>query len=68
MTHRAIDIAFPVGLIDLINWGSSKPDGTPQKLFNLDQLQSIVWSASISLAQGLQKVIINLASALLNSN
>ena len=64
MTHRAIDIAFPAGLIDLINWDSSKPDGTPQKLLDVDQLQSMGWSASISLAEGLQKVIINLTSAL----
>jgi hypothetical protein len=55
MTHRAIGIAFLAGLIDLINWGSSKRDGTPQKPLDLDQLQSMVWSASISLTVGLKK-------------
>jgi len=61
-------MAFPAGLVDLINWDSSKPDGTPQKLLYVAQLQSMGWSASISLAEGLQKVIINLASDLLTSN
>ncbi len=61
-------IAEKIGFKGLINWDSSKPDGTPQKLLDVDQLQSIGWSASISLAEGLQKVIINLPSALAPSN
>ena len=61
-------IAEKIGFKGLINWDSSKPDGTPQKLLDVDQLQSMGWSASISLAEGLQKVIINLPSALAPSN
>ena len=61
-------IAEKIGFKGLINWDISKPDGTPQKLLDVDQLQSMGWSASISLAEGLQKVIINLPSALIPSN
>ncbi len=61
-------IAEEIGFKGLINWDISKPDGTPQKLLDVDQLQSMGWSASISLAEGLKKVIINLPSALIPSN
>jgi len=61
-------IAEKIGFKGLINWDNSKPDGTPQKLLDVNQLQSMGWSASISLAEGLQKVIINLPSALAPSN
>ena len=61
-------IAEKIGFKGLINWDISKPDGTPQKLLDVDQLQSMGWSASISLAEGLKKVIINLPSALIPSN
>ena len=61
-------IAEKIGFKGLINWDISKPDGTPQKLLDVNQLQSMGWSASISLAEGLKKVIINLPSALIPSN
>jgi GDP-L-fucose synthase len=61
-------IAEKIGFKGLINWDISKPDGTPQKLLDVDQLQSMGWSAGISLAEGLKKVIINLPSALIPSN
>lgn len=61
-------IAEKIGFKGLINWDNSKPDGTPQKLLDVNQLQSMGWSASISLAEGLKKVIINLPSALIPSN
>jgi GDP-L-fucose synthase len=61
-------IAEKIGFKGLINWDISKPDGTPQKLLDVDQLQSMGWSASVSLAEGLKEVIINLPSALIPSN
>lgn len=61
-------IAEKIGFKGLINWDNSKPDGTPQKLLDVNQLQSMGWSASVSLAEGLKKVIINLPSALIPSN
>jgi GDP-L-fucose synthase len=61
-------IAEKIGFKGLINWDISKPDGTPQKLLDVNQLQSMGWSASMSLAEGLKKVIINLPSALIPSN
>jgi GDP-L-fucose synthase len=61
-------IAEKIGFKGLINWDISKPDGTPQKLLDVNQLQSMGWSASVSLAEGLKKVIINLPSALIPSN
>ncbi len=37
-----------------INWDSSKPDGTPRKLMNVDRLNEMGWKASIGLQDGIQ--------------
>jgi len=37
-----------------INWDSSKPDGTPRKLMNVDRLKEMGWQASIELEDGIQ--------------
>lgn len=37
-----------------IIWDSSKPDGTPRKLMNVDKLKKAGWEASISLISGVK--------------
>ena len=41
-----------VGLEARLEFDSSKPDGTPRKLLDVSRLQSLGWSSSISLNQG----------------
>jgi GDP-L-fucose synthase len=37
-----------------IKWDTSKPDGTPQKLLNVGQINNLGWSSEITLDQGLK--------------
>lgn len=37
-----------------IQWDTSKPDGTPRKLLNVDRLRSLGWNHQLSLEQGLK--------------
>jgi GDP-L-fucose synthase len=37
-------------------WDSSKPDGAPRKLLNVDKMSGLGWSAKIKLIDGLQDV------------
>lgn len=43
-----------VGFKGGIVYDSSKPDGTPRKLLNIEKLQSLGWQAKTSLEEGLQ--------------
>ncbi len=43
-----------VGHTGEIQWDSSKPDGTPRKLLNVDKLHAAGWHAEISLEEGLR--------------
>jgi len=36
-----------------IDWDSSKPDGTPRKLMDVNRLKDLGWEASISLDDGI---------------
>jgi GDP-L-fucose synthase len=38
-----------------ILWDSSKPDGTPRKLMNVDKMKNAGWEASTSLEEGIEK-------------
>lgn len=38
-------------------WDASKPDGTPRKLLDVQKLSALGWKASISLREGLKKVV-----------
>ncbi|HET8804244.1 MAG TPA: GDP-L-fucose synthase [Aequorivita sp.] len=38
-----------------IHWDSTKPDGTPRKLMNVDKMTNAGWQASIPLEEGIQK-------------
>ena len=40
-----------------IIWDTSKPDGTPRKLLEISRLNSLGWSANISLVNGLDQTI-----------
>lgn len=48
-----------VGFEGNIVWDSTKPDGTPRKLMNVDKLHSLGWKASISLKEGVETVYSN---------
>lgn len=38
-----------------INWDTSKPDGTPKKLLNVDRLFSYGWRPKVSLQEGIRR-------------
>lgn len=38
-----------------LKWDSSKPDGTPRKLMDVEKLKALGWTASISLRDGLEQ-------------
>jgi GDP-L-fucose synthase len=44
-----------VGYTGKINWDTSKPNGTPRKLLNVDKLTNFGWKYSIDLEEGLNK-------------
>ena len=44
-----------VGYEGDVSWDRSKPDGTPRKLLDVSRLNSLGWSACISLSEGLRQ-------------
>ena len=48
-------IAKVIGYTGKIVWDSSKPDGTPRKLMDVNRLKSLGWQYSIGLEQGLKQ-------------
>lgn len=53
IAELATTMARVVGYEGEIVFDTSKPDGTPRKLLNVDRLRSLGWSATIELEQGL---------------
>ncbi|MCF8106531.1 MAG: GDP-L-fucose synthase [Desulfohalobiaceae bacterium] len=51
----AESIQSAVGFQGQLLWDSSKPDGTPRKLLNVDRIHSLGWRPSISLNEGIQE-------------
>jgi len=51
----ALMIKNIVGFKGQIKWDNSKPDGTPQKLLNVDRLHKLGWKHKYSLEQGIIK-------------
>ncbi|MBS0286819.1 MAG: GDP-L-fucose synthase [Proteobacteria bacterium] len=47
-------IAKVVGFEGAISYDTSKPDGTPRKLLNVDKIQGLGWVARTSLADGMK--------------
>jgi GDP-L-fucose synthase len=51
----AESIQRTVGHTGEIVWDSSKPDGTPRKLMNVDKIKRAGWEYSVDLEEGIQK-------------
>ncbi|SDX02278.1 GDP-L-fucose synthase [Arthrobacter sp. yr096] len=47
-------VARTVGYEGAIEWDETKPDGTPRKLMDVGKLESLGWTASISLQEGIE--------------
>jgi len=48
-------VAKVVGYQGSISFDTTKPDGVPRKLMNVDRLKKLGWQASINLEQGLSE-------------
>jgi GDP-L-fucose synthase len=48
-------IADVVGYDRGINWDTTKPNGTPRKVLNVDKIKSLGWEPKISLREGIEK-------------
>lgn len=48
-------IADVVGYDRHINWDTSKPNGTPRKVLNVDKIKALGWEPKISLREGIEK-------------
>ena len=42
-----------------IKWDAGKPDGTPRKLLDVSKLQGLGWKPSVSLEEGIRRVVSN---------
>lgn len=47
-------VAATVGYEGALEWDASKPDGTPRKLMDVGKLESLGWTARISLKDGIE--------------
>ena len=47
-------ISDVVGFDGKIEWDTTKPNGTPRKLLNVDKLKSLGWEPKISLREGIE--------------
>ena len=47
-------ISDVVGFTGGIDWDTSKPNGTPRKVLNVDKMKSLVWEPKISLKEGIK--------------
>ena len=45
-----------VGYAGQLDWDTSKPDGTPRKLMNVDRINALGWKANIGLREGIERV------------
>ena len=51
----AITIADVVGFKGEIVWDTSKPNGTPRKVLNVDKIKSLGWEPKVGLREGIEK-------------
>ena len=47
-------ISSAVGYDHIINWDTTKPNGTPRKVLNVDKMKSLGWEPNISLEEGIR--------------
>ena len=47
-------VADVVGFTGGFNWDTSKPNGTPRKVLNVDKIKSLGWEPKISLEEGIK--------------
>ena len=52
----ALTIANVVGYRGDVIWDTSRPDGTPRKLLNVDRINEMGWKAAIELRHGIESV------------
>jgi len=50
-------IADVVGWNGTIQWDTSKPNGTPRKLMNVDKMKQLGWTASTELLEGIRRTV-----------
>lgn len=50
-------VAAAVGYAGQIDWDTTKPDGTPQKLLDVAKLAEAGWTASIELREGIKSTV-----------
>ena len=48
-------IAEVVGYTGNIRWDTSKPNGTPRKVMNVDKLLDLGWKPKVDIVEGLNK-------------
>jgi len=48
-------IAGVIGYDRDINWDTTKPNGTPRKVMNVDRIKALGWEPKISLREGIEK-------------
>ena len=53
LKELATTIADVVGFTGGFNWDTSKPNGTPRKVLNVDKVKSLGWEPKISLEEGI---------------
>jgi len=44
-----------VGFMGDVEWDTSKPNGTPRKVLNVDRIKALGWEPRISLRDGIKK-------------
>ena len=50
----ATTIADVVGFNGELRWDTTKPNGTPRKVLNVDKIKSLGWEPQISLKEGIK--------------
>jgi GDP-L-fucose synthase len=50
-------VAEAVGYAGAVEWDTSKPDGTPQKLLDVSKLRGLGWEAAIDLREGIKNTV-----------
>lgn len=55
VSELAVIVKKVIGFEGEINWDSSKPDGTPQKLLDISKIHQLGWRHQIDLEEGLEK-------------